>query len=142
MAMPKKAFLFTIVAIAIQFIGAPALANFSVCNKTNESIETALGYQENLKWYAEGWWIVHPGKCHTVFQKPLTAKHYYFYAHNLPAKNRTWRGKYAFCVDNRSFKAEGDGHCEARRLKTLGFVEVDVGGQRQYELVVEAQVTK
>jgi len=119
----------------------PASAAFLFCNKTQSLVEAAFGYREDANWVSEGWWQIQPGQCARVFPKPLTQRFYFYYARTLsgPVKEGqtppVWAGKYAFCVDSKAFKADGDQNCESRNLRVQGFQEIDVGAnQRDYTL--------
>ncbi|MDD3030615.1 MAG: DUF1036 domain-containing protein [Alphaproteobacteria bacterium] len=119
-------------------LGAPsAEAALSFCNRTDGTIEAALGYRsdadkKNGSWTAEGWWRIEPGQCARVYSKPLSQRFYFYYAHTLPlsspdAKTFSWTGKYIFCTDNKAFHIEGDGNCASRGYKATGFQELDIG---------------
>ncbi|MGE4351294.1 MAG: DUF1036 domain-containing protein [Bdellovibrionales bacterium] len=122
----------------------PAWAAFLFCNQTKSVIEAAFGHHDEGKWVSEGWWQLQPGQCARVYNKPLTQRFYFYYARalTLPSKDgngtMTWSGKYAFCVDSKAFRAEGDSHCEERGFKTQGFQDVDVGiRQKNYTLTFQ-----
>ncbi|MCL2473303.1 MAG: DUF1036 domain-containing protein [Alphaproteobacteria bacterium] len=141
----------TIVLAAVVFVmPVAAQAKLQFCNKTSAPIEAAVGYRESTadspnKWTAEGWWHIEPGKCAVVYDKPLTQRFYFAYAHSLAMNTvsaadgtyqpRAWDGKYMFCVKGAAFKlesADGGGRdCLERKLYMLGFEEVDVKGQAE-----------
>lgn len=136
---PFQGFL-AVSALLLALFAAPAQAAMVFCNRTDAPIEAALGYRESINWVSEGWWQIEPGQCARVFGKPLTQRFYFYYALSLspPAPGKSplsWTGKYAFCIDNKAFKVEGDGDCESRNYKTQGFQQVDIGaGARDYKL--------
>ena len=130
------------------FFGLPSAAQaaFLMCNETDYVIEAAFGHRDEGTWISEGWWQIQPGQCSRVVSKPLTQRFYFYHARALasPSKNgkepMVWAGKYAFCTDNKAFKVEGDGNCEARHYQTNGFQEVDVGvRQKDYTLTFRDQ---
>jgi uncharacterized membrane protein len=122
----------------------PAKAAFLYCNHTQMPIEAAFGYREDVVWLSEGWWVIQPGQCARVFNRPLTQRFYFYYAHVLAPSSpgvrppMTWAGKYRFCIDDKAFRIEGDGACESRGYKEKGFQEVDIGpNRRNYTLTFE-----
>lgn len=125
-------------------LSSPAEASFAFCNRTRSTLEAAFGYRDGTVWHSEGWWRLDPGQCSRVSSAPLTQRFYFYYAKALgPAERgedgvRIWDGKYIFCIDQKAFKIEGDGRCEARGFKSQGFQEVDIGGRRRdYTLTFE-----
>jgi len=116
---------------------SPAHAAFLFCNKTKSVIEAAFGHRDDGVWMSEGWWQIQPGQCSRVYSKALTQRFYFYYARalTLPSKDgkgqMIWSGKYAFCTDNKAFRIEGDGNCEARNYRMQGFQDVDVGVRRK-----------
>lgn len=121
-------------------IPAAAQAAFLFCNQTGLVIEAAFGRRDNGVWISEGWWQIQPGQCARVYNKPLAQRFYFYHARALgagkdDASPLVWTGKYSFCTDNKAFKIEGDGNCEARHYQTRGFQDVDVGPrQKDYTL--------
>lgn len=140
--MPFVRFLFLSALFgAVFLVPAPARAAFLFCNQSKTAIEAAFGSHEDNVWISEGWWQIQPGQCARVLGKPLTQRFYFYYARalSLPAKDgrepMVWRGKYAFCADNKAFRIEGDSRCEERGYRQLGFQDVDVGiHQKNYTL--------
>ncbi len=139
-----RLFIASLALCAALFSSLPAQAAFLFCNRTGSVIEAAFGYREQTSWVSEGWWQIQPGQCARVYGKPLTQRFYFYFAHALaPPSNdgkppMVWSGKYAFCVDGKAFKAEGDGDCEARGFRQQGFQEVDIGpNMRDYTLTFE-----
>jgi uncharacterized membrane protein len=114
----------------------PAQAALLFCNHTQSPVEAAVGYREQEDWISEGWWQIQPGQCARVYGKPLVQRFYFYYAHVLapPSKDGkaplTWAGKYAFCVDTKAFRAEGDTDCESRGYQEKGFSEIDIGANK------------
>lgn len=121
---------------------APAQAAMVFCNKTKEPLEAAIGYRDQVDddnhgdwredWFSEGWWRIEPGQCARVYKEPLQQRFYFYYAASLSTPTPEhrpfmWGGKYEFCTDNKAFRVEGDGNCEARGFKAKGFQQIDVG---------------
>lgn len=124
------------VALGSVLWASPSFAAFLFCNKTQTPIEAAFGYREDVAWISEGWWQIQPGQCARVFNRPLTQRFYFYYAKTLDssgpdnAPSTVWSGKYIFCTDNKAFKVEGDGQCDARGYVEKGFQEVDIGADK------------
>ena len=141
---------FIVLATVLFSIPTTAQAGLKFCNKTNAPIEAAVGYRESTeaspnKWVAEGWWKIGPSQCAVVYEKPLTQRFYFAYAHSLALNTgtdnsetylaRAWDGEYKFCVKGEAFKlesADGGGRdCVERKLFMLGFEEIDVKSQTE-----------
>lgn len=138
-------FLFS--AFLLGFVGFSSVAQaaFLFCNKTGVVIEAAFGHRDEATWISEGWWQIQPGQCSRVYHKPLSQRFYFYYARALDDSSQgdkepmVWAGKYAFCVDAKAFRVEGD-NCEAQHYQTKGFQEVDVGlRQKDYTLTFHGQ---
>jgi uncharacterized membrane protein len=139
----RSPFIAAVLSLVVM-LPTPAKAAFLYCNHTQMPIEAAFGYREEVVWISEGWWVIQPGQCARVFNRPLTQRFYFYYAHvlgNSPSRNEPpliWTGKYRFCIDDKAFRIEGDGVCEARGYQEKGFQEVDVGANRRnYTLTFE-----
>jgi len=105
---------------------APAWADFAVCNKSAHTAKLAFGRFNGTDWMSEGWWMIAPGKCQTLFSGTLKARYYYLYASDGGAG--TWDGSKGFCVGaGAKFAIVGRGHCAARGYDRKGFFEVDTG---------------
>ncbi|MDR3448435.1 MAG: DUF1036 domain-containing protein [Alphaproteobacteria bacterium] len=122
-----------------------AQAAMSFCNRTQTTLEAALGYRDEgdstaEDWVSEGWWRMEPGQCARVYAQPLTQRFYFYYAHTLaPAADQSsptlWGGKYVFCTDDKAFRITGDGDCPSRNFSSTGFQELDLGpNTRDYTL--------
>lgn len=133
-----------VVMVGALVLPSSARAAFLLCNHASAAVEAAFGYNEQSTWVSEGWWQIQPGQCARVYNKPLTQRFYFYYARvltqsaNKESRPPVWEGKYAFCVDSKAFRAEGDGNCEARGLRQQGFHEVDIGpNKRDYTLTFQ-----
>lgn len=114
----------------------PAKAALLFCNRAQAPIEAAFGYRDQNLWLSEGWWQIQPGQCARITGKPLDQRYYFYYGRTLTTQQSSkqlpvWSGKYAFCTDNKAFRIEGDGNCEARGYKERGFQEIDIGPNRR-----------
>ncbi len=140
-----KFFVFLVTLFVCASLSASAWAALSFCNRTNGTIEAAVGYRDSVKedrgaWISEGWWRIEPGQCARVYADPLSQRFYFYYAHALAAATHDtpsveWGGKYAFCIDSKAFRAAGDESCASRHYQSAGFQELDVGpNTRDYTL--------
>ncbi|MBD2456667.1 DUF1036 domain-containing protein [Nostoc sp. FACHB-87] len=101
-----------------------------ICNQTNVSVTTAIGYAENNKWYAEGWWKLSPRECARVYSSSLKNRYYYVYARSYgTSENLAWNGRSRFCVSNQAFKLSNSKTCE---IKSEGFRKIDVGNNKEF----------
>jgi uncharacterized membrane protein len=118
-------------AISLSFLGlpclaGPALAGFSVCNKTGQQVRAAIGRFDGTNWTSEGWWTVKAGGCAALLTGPLQGRFYYLYATDGAAG--IWDGKTRFCVaPEKRFKAVGRADCAKHGFDRRGFFEVDTG---------------
>jgi uncharacterized membrane protein len=105
---------------------APAQAGFSVCNKSAQTVRTALGRFNGTSWSSEGWWTIGPHSCMALLHGPLQGRYYYLNASDGAAG--TWEGKTHFCVaPDKRFRSVGRGDCAKRGFDSRGFFEVDTG---------------
>ena len=56
---------------------SPAMAAFSVCNKSDLAARVALGRFDGRQWTSQGWWTVAPKTCAKLLTGPLQARFYY-----------------------------------------------------------------
>ena len=118
-------------AISLSLLGlacsaGPALAGFSVCNKTGQAVRAAIGRFDGTSWTSEGWWTVKAGSCTALLTGPLQGRYYYLYATDGAAG--IWDGKTRFCVaPDKRFTSVGRAGCTKRGFDRRGFFEVDTG---------------
>lgn len=107
---------------------SPAIAGFSVCNKSAHGVAVALGQFNGTRWLSDGWWHIEPKTCTELIAGPLLARYYYLYA--TDGFFGTWDGDKNFCVAVlEKFSIVGRGACKARGYVAIGFLEVDTGNQ-------------
>ena len=115
-------------------------ADYRVCNRSGHRIDVAFGYPHaQFGWTSEGWWVIEPGDCRTIFQGPLTNRFYYVYA--TGSAGDVWQGPADqeggfFCVQaekfvfsNSNFLHEGVLNCVHHNLQSRKFIQVDTGGK-------------
>ncbi|MGB7431511.1 MAG: DUF1036 domain-containing protein [Ahrensia sp.] len=126
-----SAVLATTVTTAISVLPTPALADFRICNATQELVGVAIGYRARAGWITEGWWHVEAASCKTLIEGPLASRYYYVYAEDALRGGR-WDGDIQMCVAEREFKITGVNDCYARRFQRAGFREYDTGNQQSW----------
>jgi len=111
--------------------GTPALADFRVCNATQELVGVAIGYRARTGWITEGWWHIEGASCKTLIEGPLASRYYYLYAEDALRGGR-WDGSINMCVAEREFKINGVNDCYSRGFQRAGFREYDTGNQQSW----------
>jgi uncharacterized membrane protein len=113
---------------AVFSIAEPALADFRVCNTTQNLVGVAIGYRGGEGWVSEGWWQVPASTCATLIEGELQSRYYYLYAEDA-ARGGRWTGEVNMCVAENEFKILGVDDCYARSYQRMGFKEYDTGRQ-------------
>lgn len=108
-----------------------ALADFRVCNATQNLVGVSIGYRAEAGWITEGWWHVEGSTCKTLIEGPLQSRYYYLYAEDAERGGR-WDGPINMCVAEREFKISGVADCFARGFQRAGFQEYDTGEQSSW----------
>jgi len=111
--------------LAAMAFGAPAYADFRLCNNTTTRVSVALAYTNAKTWISEGWWNIKPSSCETLLRGALVAQFYYVYA--MDERGGEWKDKAFMCTRDREFRVEGREDCYARGFDRTGFFEVDTG---------------
>ncbi|UUP17437.1 hypothetical protein NTH_01903 [Nitratireductor thuwali] len=109
----------------------PALADFRVCNATQNLVGVAIGYRARAGWISEGWWHIDASSCKTLIEGPLESRYYYLYAEDA-ARGGRWEGDIDMCVADKEFKIAGVTDCFARGFQRAGFQEYDTGEQENW----------
>ena len=118
-------------------------ATFTVCNKANEMISVAIGYEDkDLGMVSEGWWKLRAGDCADI--KAADGKdHQYYYLYGRGERGGNWSSfdpneEGTLCVVTRNFKIisrdverNGKLECERRRARAEKFRRIDtfIAGQ-------------
>jgi uncharacterized membrane protein len=117
-----------------------ALADFRVCNATQNLVGVAIGYRAKAGWVSEGWWHVEASSCKTLIEGPLSSRFYYLYAEDAGHGGR-WDGPVNMCVADKEFKIAGVNDCFARGFQRAGFAEYDTGRQSSWMVQLSDQPT-
>ena len=124
---------------------------FSVCNKTNDQLRVAVGYDDrDLGMVSEGWWDLQAGEC-TNIKAPDGRDHKYYFLYARGERGREWTSldtneEGSFCVRNsnfsfvnRSFEREGKLVCERRGATSIRFRRIDTMNAPKYTYDFVAQ---
>lgn len=117
--------------VSLVALPAPAMADFRVCNATQNLVGVAIGYRAAAGWVTEGWWHIDGSTCKTLIEGALSSRYYYLYAEDAERGGR-WDGPVNMCVAEREFKIAGAGDCFARGFQRAGFQEYDTGEQSSW----------
>jgi uncharacterized membrane protein len=113
------------------FSSTAALADFRVCNATQNLVGVGIGYRAKAGWVTEGWWHIEGSSCKTLIEGPLSSRFYYLYAEDAERGGR-WDGPINMCVAEKEFKIAGVTDCVARGFQRAGFQEYDTGEQASW----------
>ena len=117
--------LFAALAVFVLFTGGKAEAGMRLCNNSNETIYTAIGFQYQDDWFAEGWWEIFPGNCTYVIEGPLDGRYYYVRAEG--ANGSVWNGDFYFCTMETRFMIIDREDCAGPIIDREGFWQIDTG---------------
>ncbi|WP_295809250.1 DUF1036 domain-containing protein [uncultured Nitratireductor sp.] len=109
----------------------PALADFRVCNSTQNLVGVAIGYRTGSGWVSEGWWRIEKSSCKTLIEGSLESRYYYLYAEDAASGGR-WEGPVQMCVALTEFKIADTNDCFARGFQRAGFQEYDTREQENW----------
>lgn len=120
-------------ATGLLLLGAsPALADFRLCNKTDDTVSVAIGYKAGDGWRTEGWWNIDGATCGTLIPGALGSRYYYVYA--VSSRGASWGGKAFMCTRRKMFTISGVEDCVARGYERTGFFEIDTAEQRSWTI--------
>ena len=111
--------------------GAPASADFRLCNNTSSRVGVAIGYKDQDGWATEGWWNLSARTCDTLMRGTLVARYYYVYAVDYD-RGGEWSGQAFMCTRDKEFTVRGTEDCLARGYDRTGFFEVDTAEQQSW----------
>lgn len=105
---------------------------YDFCNKTDETLWTAIGYEQDGQMRSRGWWMLKPDVCSKVLKDTLTEETYYVYAvvdgEGNGDETVAASGDNLLCTAEVKFDIEGQEDCELRGFTLSGFMAVDTGG--------------
>jgi len=139
--MLKSVWSLPIFAALLFITTTPAKADLRVCNQIGKPVSVALGYRAERGWQSEGWWVIGPDTCTTVFQGDLNARFYYLYAAD-DISGGSWDGSVFMCTRDEVFTIFGVEDCLARGYERTGFFEVDTESRSDWTLeLTEADIS-
>jgi uncharacterized membrane protein len=106
-------------------LSLPAKADFTICNRTAESVDVTAAYvNPNGGFISEGWWTLRPcGGCELVVLSRETSDPHNVFFHGHGG-GRVWEGRDRFCTKQSAFKIVGNQNCAARGFGVRGFRHV------------------
>jgi uncharacterized membrane protein len=113
------------------YFSTPSLADFRICNATQNLVGVAIGYRAKSGWITEGWWIIDGSTCKTLVEGPLASRYYYLFAEDAE-RGALWEGPVKMCIAEKEFKIAGTNDCFARGYQRAGFQEYDTGQQSSW----------
>lgn len=113
--------------------GAEARAEFSVCNRTFEIANVAVGWSENSVMRSSGWWTIGPNQCANVIDDRLTSRYVYVFAQDVFG-NAMLPGTATICVDTARFNINGERDCLLQGYLEAKFYEVDTYRSERWTL--------
>lgn len=120
---------FVVAASAVVILQDPARAEFTLCNKTDSQVITAVGFKEKGKWVSSGWWTLDPEECKVAIGGDLKNKYYYVHGHTVE-RNIVWEESHTFCVKyGQVFNSIPNSNCSDGSEK---FFQVDTGESRSF----------
>ncbi|MFZ1992270.1 MAG: DUF1036 domain-containing protein [Alphaproteobacteria bacterium] len=128
--------LFALVFAANVVSATKAHAEYDLCNETSYVIRAAIAYKGDSDYQSAGWFIVYPGFCRPVIDKPLNQGTYYIHGRtiisNTGAPMHDWAGDEQFCVADNDFEISGSSECEKRGYGDAYFNAVEVGHAKNW----------
>ncbi|CAN0385020.1 unnamed protein product [Scytosiphon promiscuus] len=96
---------------------------FTLCNRTDKRIWSAIGRRGTEGWESRGWWMLEAGGCARVIDKALRGtEHYVFGEMEDGTRIRTLaKASDPFCVGRAKFAIVGRDDCEASAYRTALF---------------------
>ena len=116
----------------------PARADLQVCNDTERLLGVAVGYRADGLWVSEGWWRIPARGCAAVIEGSLDSRFFYVHAEDERGVDR-WGGPVMMCTSIKEFRIEGLTECYKRGFERTGFMEIDTGDQRSWQVRLKPQ---
>ncbi len=98
---------------------------FTLCNRTDERVWTAIGRRRGEGWESRGWWPIDAGGCERVIDEALLATPHYVFAEieSDAGLKRLSGASESFCLSRAQFAILGRDQCEEKFFDTANFVE-------------------
>jgi len=111
-----------------------ASIGLTLCNKSSQTIWSAIAYQNDGEWESRGWWPIEAATCARPFSNTLenTNAHFFALQEQPPVEGSDTRPKdrllrtiaakpRQFCVAEGVFSAIGDEYCSDRGYSPVSF---------------------
>ncbi len=112
-----------------------AVAQFSVCNRTLDVLNLAIGRYQYDGFVSSGWWTVGPNQCSNVIKEALDARYVYVFAQDVFGKV-ILSGATPMCVAPDRFDIRGETDCLLRGYIEARFHEVDTLRSERWTLFI------
>jgi uncharacterized membrane protein len=114
---------------------APALADLSLCNKTNSRVGVVIGYYDQQHgWTTEGWWTFQPLTCQPLLKRTIPSQFVYVHAVDYD-RGGEWAGNKVMCTQDKAFTIRGAHEgCARRGLQSTQFFEVDTKAEKDWTI--------
>jgi uncharacterized membrane protein len=120
-------------------MGAPAKAQFAVCNQTIDAINLAVATETRGVFSSEGWWTIGANRCVDVIKEELVSRYIYVYATDVfgqPILSGDFAG-HEMCVGPKKFLIEATDSCWQRGYQAVRFMEVDTQAMIRWTLFLK-----
>lgn len=128
-----------LIILPFTIIGAPAHAEFTVCNQSFDFINIAIGRLHHEQFRTEGWWKIGPNQCANVIRKPLETRYVYIFAKDIFGKELL-NGSVQMCVAQDHFIIDGKNDCLIRGFLPAHFIEVDTKQTKSWTMFISERV--
>jgi uncharacterized membrane protein len=121
--------------LGAMFAALPAMAEFSVCNKSDKTVYVSVGHWNNIDYVTEGWRIVQPNSCTIFYSGDLEWQWYFVYGRTAvdeAGNYEVWSGEVPLCIHwPNGFTIVGNEACDT------GFYKIDTGTSKSWTFTLE-----
>lgn len=111
----------------------PAVAAFTICNRTFDVANVAIGREERGQISTRGWWRIGPNQCAEVIRETLDVPSVYIFALDVFGRELL-PGAVPLCVGTGRFTIRGRDDCLVRGHLEAAFIEVETGGAQAWRM--------
>lgn len=122
-----------IFALIVAAMPTMASAAFTVCNRTFDVANVAIGVEVGGAFETRGWWKIGPNQCAEVIREDLSARFVYVYALDVFGRELL-PGTVPLCVGPERFRASSTENCRVLGYLEARFVEVEVGEAQAWRM--------
>lgn len=116
--------------LTLSWGGAPAHAEFRVCNQSLNLVNVAVGLSLNGVFKIEGWWTVPANNCVATIKEDLQSQYVYVYVLSVTGEEFL-KGEFDMCMKPEKFtyirEKGAEWNCWAKGFQSARFAEVDTG---------------